>query len=325
MDQISLYYPRIEPPTAWIRQALLISERVTSLVPPGFHPLAGDLLWLENEGYYSGTEVRWFGELEDYLDEVRGALEKFAASPAMRMGADVDPASVSTLRLGKLDHSVEQSLVDLNLATPRRGERSLIVHQRVAAVILAITARYVAHNYRDLESSMVLSTDTKEAVLFATEPLPGRPSAEQTVELILDGFIPAVPRHVSLADVIHFRERHRQELLAFRHHVDSLVQEVRTSEEPIHAIRAAKRDIEAGLTDLTHAAASARMPLVMGGMGIIGIACIHQLGAAEAVQWFFDGIGTAAGAYLISRQIRHVPNRLSPYSYILSTGKFGQL
>lgn len=318
MEQISLYYPMVEPPADWLRQSLLLAERLSSIVPPGFEPLHGDLLWLENSGYYSGTEVHWFGALGRYLSEIEAALETFAANPELTVGRNDRQGTPNVMRLalGKLDRSIEQSLLEKRLAS-RRGRGGLIVDQRVGAIVLAVTARYIAENHQNLDSVVIPSTSSSTSAVMAYGALQDRPVKVEAFELILQGFIPRVPATVPLADVIAFRERYRDELLSLRRHIDEMVERVRVSEDPMGQIRKIRRTIEADLTDIHRAARSRGLQFMAGTLGLMGVVSASKIGPTDGVRWFFDGIGTVAAAYVMSSPIRQSAEQ-SPYTYLLS-------
>ena len=58
MGQVALYYPYVSPPTGWLKQSLLMFERLSSIVAPGTRPASGDLGWLASEGVWTPTHVQ---------------------------------------------------------------------------------------------------------------------------------------------------------------------------------------------------------------------------------------------------------------------------
>jgi len=60
IQRTALYFPYIEPPEPWIKQSLLLSDTLSSIVPAEDHMegLPHVLKWLEGEGLYQPAVVR---------------------------------------------------------------------------------------------------------------------------------------------------------------------------------------------------------------------------------------------------------------------------
>src|SRR3984885_12826618 len=120
--EIALHYPYIIPSLDWMKQSLLLSDRISSIVPPGYRPgddfppgtahrdLEPHLRWLENEGHWVGVQpVRsiWRRELGNVIDHLlEGDIRK-----------DLDTPSYSE----RLDYKLRYSFV------PRKaGDRAVL-------------------------------------------------------------------------------------------------------------------------------------------------------------------------------------------------------
>lgn len=123
-------------------------------------------------------------------------------------------------------------------------------------------------------------------------------------ELLLEGLVPTPGESVSLHDIVDFRERHRDELLAFRAAVDEAVQAILRSDNPVDWIRTERERIERSLREVLRAARARRIRLATGTASvlILGAAC-HSV-APEAVPWVYSGAGAGASMSILSRALR---------------------
>jgi hypothetical protein len=306
MDQVALYYPYVAPPTPWLKQSLLMFEKLSSIVAPTTVFTSGDLGWLASEGVFIPTYIR-LGYAAGYRDEIETALLEFADNDSYRFGSDSPPAPHELTRIyaGKLTRELEQSMTDLDLALVDRGSRNLLAHRDVAAIVLAITAKYVAAAYKSPDSRMVCSTDLPIFEKIAYDPLRGSQSRSRCLELLLDGLAPVPGDEVSYPDIIDFRERHRDELGRFRIEVARMLRVIRSSDDPFDEIRSMREEIRQSVTDVKKAAKSRRIRLVAGSCSVLALGSaagtvIH----GETLHWVFDGFGVPAVATVMGRFVR---------------------
>jgi len=318
METVALYYPYMIPPTAWMKQALLTADTISSIVHYSVgRPLSGDLAWVNEKGLWAGTDVRDFGRIPDYLDEIERALETFCASPAMRFKGNSIPApsELERIYVSKLTHRVEDLLLSERFAKLGRFGGSLLVHRSVLQVVLAITAKYVAVQDVLTDRRIILSTDAPSAARLAHDPVHGRPTYAETYELLLDGFTPAPGDRASLADVIEFRERYRAELLQYRTAMDDLVADVQQAAQPLEAIRSGRQEIDFAMSEIDRAARGVKFHLLRGAVCLVGISLAARQIDPTTMRWAFDGIGGTLAVELLSRPTR-AERSPGPFTYL---------
>src|SRR5262249_27730270 len=189
-------------------QALLMSERVSSIFGPGMNPESDDLRFLADEGIWRPTFARAI-YLGGYQREIEDTLLEFADHERFRVGgtgARPAFADLASVQVGKLAYHIESAFQTLDLAVCDPGNDRVYLHREVAAMVLSITAKYVAAGHRDPNSRMVPSTDQPIAERFAYDPLRRRADRYRRWELLLDGLVPVAGDTVSIPEVIAFRE-----------------------------------------------------------------------------------------------------------------------
>jgi hypothetical protein len=321
MEQVSLYYPYIEPPVEWMKQALLISDAISSIVPPNQLRLNDDMTWLSDQGLWRGTLVRWpYGEIAAYRSEIEGTLLEFADVPRYRIrNAATEPrGNLTGLHLGKLQYEVEDALTGLQLAARNHHGEGLLVHAEVAGLILSITAKYLCSENRDPDTRLIPATDQPTAARYAHAPLDHSPDRSTCYELLLAGLTPVPGPGVPLGDIVDFRTRYRDELLRFRQELSRLVDAVRLNEDPLDAVRSARQDLEAAISNVKGAASQGRgLRLVAGAVSVLGLSVVaRHLVPEDTIRWVFDGFGTTASAIAIARVMRRSSSH-QPFSYLV--------
>jgi hypothetical protein len=316
--QTALYYPYMAPPASWIKHSLLLFERVSSIVHPVPGRFGDELDWLRDEGIWIPTTVS-LGYAEGYKDEVEAVMLRFADRPGYRFRQHEIPPAGETERLyvGKLSSAIESSLLDLSLAKLGRYGGTLIVHREVAAMILAITAKFVAASHRALDARIIPSTDLPIYSAIANDPLRGFGSRHRCLELLLDGLVPAPDDRASIEDVVYFRTHNKDDLLGFRIQLQRFLRTVQESEDPLDEVIAARQEIEHSIKELTKSARSRKLGLVAASSSILCLGALTStLMPDEMLHWVFDGFGTTAVAALSSRFVRGSADPDS-YSYLL--------
>jgi len=319
MTEVSLYYPYIEPPVQWIKQSMLISDELTSMVPSDFeHPESQDIQWLQSEGYWSPSFVPYLDASYQYIDEVETALLEFASDAKYRWSTDGTnfPQRIARIRLGKLTQRLESAMSELDLAIPDKSHNGLLVHEQVAGIVLAITAQYLAAERMRDNRLVIPSTDSELSRLYATKPLRGLPQGRR-YELLLQGILPVPDEHTSLPDIADFRKRHTTELLALQLELHELVVRIGGSQEPDYEIRAARKGIELAVNNLRKAARSKRLGIFAGAAVLLTGAAVGQAMDSDTVKWAFDGIAGAGTLALASVAARSRPAFPERYSYLL--------
>jgi len=319
MDQVALYYPYVSPPAAWLKQSLLIFEAVSSIVAPSIRIERGDLGWLASEGIWKPTRVELsYGR--DYKDEIETALIEFADNDSYRIGRmdSLPQHELARIYAGKLADQLEQSMIDLDLAVGEPRSRNLLAHQEVAAIVLAITAKYVAADYRVPDSRMIPSTDLPIFENIAYDPLRGSRTRFRCLELLLNGLVPAPGDEVPFADIIDFRERHSDELGALKVEIARMLRVIQSSNDPFDEVQSMRQEIQQSVSDIKAAARSRRIRLVAGSCSVLALGVgARSVLHSDTLHWVFDGFGVVAVATLMDRLVRGRPSPNS-FAYLQS-------
>lgn len=294
-------------------------EAVSSIVAPATRIESGDLGWLSSEGIWKPTRVDLsYGR--DYQDEIETALLEFADNDSYRIGLR-DPMQhheLARIYAGKLANQLEQSMIDLGLAVAEPRGHNLLAHREVAAIVLAITAKYISANYRVPDSRMIPSTDLPIFEKIAYDPLRGSKKRFRCLELLIDGLVPVPGDEVPFSDVIDFRERHSDELGALKVEVARMLRVIQSSDDPFDEVRSMRQEIEQSVSDIKAAASSRRIRLVAGSCSVLALgvgarSALH----ADTLHWVFDGFGVVTVATLTGRLVRGRPSA-SSFAYLLS-------
>jgi hypothetical protein len=323
MINTALYYPYIDPPVDWMKRSLLLFEAVSSIVPDDYDWHSPELAWLEREGCWRPTRARWLDD-PTFHDDVETALLTFADHRRFKFDpALAPPTTPDRLALGKLNHQIEDSLLQLQLAQPG-NPRYLQVHPEVGAVILAVTAKYLAVHDRAADSRLIPTTDLQLDADHAFSAEMQTPLAHRCLELALSGLLPVPGPDVSLRDVIDFRERHDLEVRSFRSALRLLLDEVAASDQPVEVIRRFREHIEDVAAALAAAARHRRLAVAGGTAAVLlsGAAATALL-EPSTVHWVFDGLGTTIGIGLAERRARRTERRLDPgpFSYVYEAAR----
>ncbi len=331
--EVALYYPHMLPPLPWAKQALLLYDQISSIVHPNLleagdgavHPgqaaVRADYTWLRREGHWRPTAVTHLsGEEPAYLLDATAALDAFATDPGYRFdgGHFPPPDRLTSLYLGKLSHPIELGLLERRLAKLGRYGGHLMVHEEIAAILLSVTAKYVAAMNRNPAIRTIPGTDDATSHAHAFGGMVGAGDRHTCVTLLLRGLCPVPSATVSFADIVEFRQRHGLELLRLRSEIDRLIDEVRVAADPVDAIHARRRNIELALADVRSAASSGKLRLLGTAMTVSAVAAAGVVLPMGTFELAFRGFGlpaaVAVGSFVSSRPR---PRDGSPYTYLV--------
>lgn len=254
MEEIALYYPHIIPPLSWIKQSLLMFDRISTIVPMDYEfglipsQMVNDqesttLRWLEDRGDWIPASTEYL-DYQDYFDDLSRTIEALPRPNSKHVKKyDLSP---SFLVGGKLTEKFQRLLVRRGIASvqgPRLLMPTYALHA-IQAVIARHAAFYADHvfGFRGSPRRITTSTDQPQYAQFAYEPIgrtrrllsrtrsrdwPGstrlNPSARMgraqsradCYQILLNGLLPSPGPGVSLDDVIFFRNTYHDELLDF--------------------------------------------------------------------------------------------------------------
>lgn len=317
---VALYYPYIVPSDGWLKANLLLFDEVRSIAPIGIDieeesPL---LRWLVDEGLWRAeSPPESFGE--DYFEEVGLALQEFATqSVYLATTGRIRPEDLTILKLGKLDYAIEEQLGMFGLSiTTSRTRGDLWVHKEVGVVLLAVTAKHIAALNRARDSRLFTSTDIPLGLHFAYGPLSGRQARYVCPEVLLDGLVPGPGLNVSIAEIVDFRKRYRDELGEFRVELDRMVAEVIASEDPVDTVRSIEHRVCSTVERLNAASGKRGWRFAGGALSILAVGASAALGMSPSTrEWIFNGFGVAATGALLARLVRSPPEK-SSFTYLV--------
>lgn len=294
-------------------------ETVSSIVAPETRIERGDLRWLASEEIWKPTRVDLsYGR--DYREEIENALLEFADNDSYRIGPSSSLRQHELTRIyeGKLAAQLERSMADLGLAVVERRSGNLLVHREVAAIVLAITAKYLAAAHRKLDSRMIPSTDLPIFEKIAYDPLRGSQTRFRCLELLLDGLMPVPEDTVPFPDIIDFREHHRDELGRLRVEIARMLRVIQSSDDPFDEVRSMREEMKQSITNVKAAAKSRRIRLIAGSCSVLALGAVA--GATlhgQTLHWVFDGFGIATVATAMDRLVRGRPTD-GAFAYLLS-------
>jgi hypothetical protein len=316
--QSSLYYPLVTPPTEWLKQTLLISDRVSSITPEDFRFENEDIRWLSEAGLWRPTHTNTLYDIREYREEIESALLFFTYGLEYRFVGGNPPAPTTKILLGKMEYAIEVLLFELNLASPRfQDHTGILVHREVAAVILAITAKYAAERDQGFDRRVITSTDSLTARRYARLQIPESAALTGSYELLLEGLLPCPGPMVSLRDVVDFRERHRDELLRFRIEIHRLIRSVESDTDPMEALRSSREQIESAIRDLERAGRARRIVFQAGTISALIAATVLHVSVDREVAIALDGFAVPAVAAIGTATYRS-RTRTGAYDYLLS-------
>jgi hypothetical protein len=253
MERIFLYYPTIEfPKDNWLRQAILYSDKVSSILPYKDESLLADSLkFLLSKGEYKPIYVEdliWAKSqeyetfAENFLNEIDNNHRLLSAgSSAPRKNV------VNTLFTNKLSYRIIEELRHRGLATGQ-FDKKIFLPENVAIYYMAVLAKFVASVVED--DLIIPSTDYRR---FSDISFENGIQSENAVNLIFQNCLPIPDNSVELSDIIDFKNKHRQELLKFRQfytQTQNQIKECRDSIDLKESLLTFKEKIELELSEL---------------------------------------------------------------------------
>lgn len=241
MRQI-LYYPRILIPNDWIKKTILYSDKVSSIFPYDIGVIEGqeenlalaNMKYLESLGMYEYTRPEqldfhihrklhqaFLDSLDDItLSEVREKYEKSRTSYAIYR---------SKLNAGTIRFLFDNHIAKLDKDNPE----CILVEQNVGLLYMSLLAYFSTINRE--ESDYTTSTDelSHRNILFDSN---SNQTDDYYLNLILRD-IPAPSPMSSIEDIISFKEKRRDELIAFRRYLNDWIERIQNGTSKMNSFR----------------------------------------------------------------------------------------
>lgn len=218
-----LYYPTISVPTSsWLRQALLYWDQVASIVPGDLDESAEfytpDVQYLQSVDQFRPIDPHeLFSHESGSVQRVRQFEEDFLAkltSPlfAGYLGERSHWLLDSAIHADKISCTMYEHLASLGLAREDSSMEDWYLFERKTALLyMSVLAVHLA----DLDvQSTVPGTDRRDYEGFAYDASSREGYA--CLDIRFGDVLPIPTDDVPLADIVGFKERHRDDLLGFR-------------------------------------------------------------------------------------------------------------
>jgi hypothetical protein len=238
MERVLLYYPTIEfPEETWIRQAILYSDKVSSILPFGKESeLPNSLKELLDRGEYKPIFVE--EHINEYYEDFRRFSSDFLRDidndPRIFTASSLKPRTkkVDSLFRNKMTGELIYELERRHLIT-LSNDRKIFLPENIALYYMAGLAKFVASN-----PTMDLITPSTDYKRFSTLTFENGIGNDKALNLILMNCLPVPDENVDLSKIIEFKKTHKSDLTRFRHTYTSTQEVLRNCRDPKDATEA---------------------------------------------------------------------------------------
>jgi len=333
MERILLYYPTIEfPKEKWLKQALLYSDKVSSILPyrdESKFPESIKYLHWKNE--YSPIYIE--DVIESNLTEYKNFADKFIFNvdnnnQIFHTGS-LKPREVklNTLFSNKLSRKVIEELRNRKIAY-EYSDGKIYLPENIAIYYMAGLAKFVSSVTND--NLVIPSTDYTG---FSKVSFENGIKTEKAIKLIFNHCLPVPDESVELSEIIDFKNNHLQDLKRFRLYylntIDSL-KSCRDSTDLKEALISLKENINLELSELEKLYSKNRLKTAFSSLGsLFGIEnskLFNSLLKADIISTAIDPkIGLGIGAILVTGKlidnVVNKPNRTNEFNYLFVTNQ----
>lgn len=238
VERILLYYPAISIPNKqWLRQAILYTDKVSSMVPfesVNDGGISDELKMLYDEGQYQPIYV--FNEiaalmpvLKEFEQNFREAIEGEAFQNMQKSVVGYNRNNI--LGVGDLIQCIQTLTPETARFLKERQLMGVVtsiggieVEKTTAAIYASMLAETLASINKDL---VIPSTDQQ---VFETLSFQMGKTGYQTHRLAFQNCLPSPGDDVDLVKIVKFKQKRYAELLAFRKEIDGLENDLKTAE-----------------------------------------------------------------------------------------------
>lgn len=254
MERTLLYYPTIELPREdWLRQALLYTDKVSSILP------------FKNEDYFPRTVkyLSWKGEynpvyIEDLINNNKSQYKvfeedfligieanNFFKSPKKR---NKESQPFGTFR-NKMTYNLIYKLEQKGLISHTTQDK-IFLNDDIAIYYMSGLAKFASVLIKD--QYVIPSTNIKYCsdVLFENTS-----KTEKAYNLIFDNCLPIPDQSVEISTIIEFKRKHINELREFRQFIKDLISDINSANDDYELnemIVSAKEKIELEIDSLSN-------------------------------------------------------------------------
>jgi len=221
----SLYYPHININQDWLRQAVLYSEKVSSILPfwEG-EQLSDDIHYLHQKEIYTpkfasdiikncSDEQRTHFE-ETFIDTING--EYFIQDKIKRPAFSADAYSIYIEKIPSkvLDHLANSKLIK------KESNRAIVTDKNIALTYMAMLSDFISAVSKE---TIIPSTDIQDFEKLAFQSASKKIKAHR---LVLQECLPVPNETVSIKQLVKFREEHGSQFRNFMQEISKLEQDL---------------------------------------------------------------------------------------------------
>ncbi len=313
-----LYYPTIKiKDGAWLRNALLYWDKVSSIVPGSNYSETNsiEVEYLRNVGLYEPIypiEMQNDEKLcKEFCKQVRKNLKLHRKNQKNEMYSQIhiDKMRMSNddlIHIEKTPDSILDYLLDEGIAKRNCDGPWVNMNEQDANIYMATLARYLAKIHGNVE----IGTDSSGKFLYPY--VPNRSKKEINKQIYLDiamqEILPVPNSDISLEDIIDFKKKYKQPLKCFRRRIDEFQWSLRACErveELRERIQMLQTEIEGDLQEIDELMSSsgigktkkALRTLVPMGLGV-GISVLESMGIMSPMHTVVANAAVGLGAQL---------------------------
>lgn len=335
MERILLYYPTIEfPKDNWLRQAILYSDKISSILPfkdESFYPES--LKYLIRKEEYSpiyiedliaNNQNEYDVFADKFLQDVDNNKEEifYASSQTARQN------TINSLFSNKLSKRVIQELTNRGITVNHDGR--IFMLENVAIYYMAGLAKFVSNVIA--ENLIIPSTDYTR---FSKISFDNGIGTEQAINLIFENCLPIPDSNVELSDIIDFKKNNVQDLIKFRQFyikTQNTLKNCRDSMDMKEALLSLKEKIDIELKDLNKLYSKNKIRVVYTSLsslfGLDNPKLFNSLVGAGFISTVIDPkIGLGVGALLVGAKLIDSlvikPKTTNEFSYLFKAQRQG--
>ncbi len=219
MAQTILYYPAINiPNNTWLKSALLYWDKISSILPyADYCNLSPELLYLQNQGYYSPVipqELFHSAYTEQFVQTVKDRFKKRStqsnAATSVHYDSRTAPA-YDLIHYNKLSPELSNFFYEHHLVRHNSEQNWIEMDSRAASIYMRTLAEFLIKCYPD---DMVVGTDQLQSQKQLYPAFPGH--SPSCISLSLEHCLPQPAPNVGLEDILRFKATHQEDFNYFQ-------------------------------------------------------------------------------------------------------------
>lgn len=262
-DNTILYYPTIKiKDGAWLRNALLYWDKVSSIVPGSnfneVNSIEVEYLW--DAGLYEPTypfDLQSNDELcKEFCKQVRKNLKRHRnyTKDSRYSQIHIDKLKMlddNMVHIDKTPSRILDYLLEEGIAKRNCDGPWINMNEHDSNIYMATLARYLAKTHGNVE----IGTDNREKFLYPYVPKRSKKEIDKQIYLniAMNDILPVPNSNISIEDIIDFKIQYKDSFKCFKHRIDefqwslSTCERVEDLQDRIHILQ---REIERDLQEI---------------------------------------------------------------------------